>query len=92
MRLLPGWPDRFVLEGPAGFVPNDFRDNGAGLADPAKPGGTAALIVVGYPEGVDPPKKDSSLTRDSARGFLIRDVIRGRNGQIMIVTAEREQR
>ena len=58
-------------------------------ADPTKPGNTAALIVVDYPEGVVPPAKDSSLTRDSARGFLIRDVIRGRNGQITIVAAER---
>ena len=61
-------------------------------ADPTKPGSTAALIVVDYPEGVAPPKKDSSVVRDSARGFPIRDVIRDRNGQIMIVTAERERR
>ena len=61
-------------------------------ADPTKPGNTAALIVVDYPEGVAPPKKDSSVVRDSARGFPIRDIIRSRNGQIMIVTAERERR
>ena len=61
-------------------------------ADPTKPGNAAALIVVDYPEGVAPPQKDSSVVRDSARGFPIRDVIRGRNGQIMIVTAERERR
>ena len=61
-------------------------------ADPTMPGNTGALIVVDYPEGVAPPKKDSSVVRDSARGFPIRDVIRDRNGQILIVTAERERR
>ena len=58
-------------------------------ADPTKPGNSAALIVVDYPEGIKPPAKDSGLTRDSARGFVIRDVIRGPNGQITIVATER---
>ncbi|MEQ1852762.1 MAG: hypothetical protein ABMA01_14380 [Chthoniobacteraceae bacterium] len=58
-------------------------------ADPTKPGNSAALVVVDFPEGVAPPAKDSALTRDSAKGFLIRDVIRGANGQITIIAAER---
>jgi uncharacterized protein (DUF39 family) len=45
--------------------------------------------VVDFPEGSEPPAKDATLTRDAAGGFLIRDVIRGRNGQITIVAAER---
>jgi hypothetical protein len=56
-------------------------------ADPTKPGNNAALIVVDFPEGAV-PAKDSSLTRDSAKGFHIRDVIRGANGQITIIAAE----
>lgn len=58
-------------------------------ADPARPGSSAALIVVEYPAGVPIPEKDSTLTRDAEQGFLIRDVIRGRNGQITIVVNER---
>jgi len=57
-------------------------------ADPTKPGNSAALIVVDF-EGTAPPAKDSTLTRVSAGGFLVRDVIRGRNGQITIVAVER---
>lgn len=58
-------------------------------ADPTKPGNSAALIVVDFPEGTVPPAKDTTFTRDSAHGFFVRDVIRGRNGQITIVAAER---
>ena len=35
------------------------------------------------------PQKDATFSRDAARGFVIRDVIRGRNGQITIVANER---
>ncbi|MEI7821098.1 MAG: hypothetical protein WCK55_09295 [Verrucomicrobiota bacterium] len=58
-------------------------------ADPKRPGGNAALIVVEYPAGVAIPQKDATFSRDAARGFVIRDVIRGRNGQITIVANER---
>ena len=58
-------------------------------ADPARPGSNAALIVVEYPAGVAIPEKDATFTRDAERGFVIRDVIRGRNGQITIVANER---
>jgi hypothetical protein len=61
-------------------------------ADPTKPGNSAALVVVDFPEGIVPPARNSTVTRDSARGFLVRDVIRGRNGQITIVAAERAAR
>lgn len=60
-------------------------------ADPAKPGTSAALIVVDFPDGAELPAKDAFLTRDSKSGFLIRDVIRGRNDQITIVAAERRR-
>ena len=57
-------------------------------ADPTKPGTSAALIVVDFPPGVKPPEKDAAFSRDGERGFQVRDVIRGRNGQITIVAAE----
>jgi hypothetical protein len=65
---------------------DSLRDPGA---DPTLPGNGAALIVVDFPEGVVPPEKDAIFSRDAARGFVIRDVIRGRNGQITIVAVER---
>ena len=58
-------------------------------ADPKRPGSNAALIVVEYPAGVAVPQKDATFSRDAARGFVIRDVIRGRNGQITVVANER---
>ena len=61
-------------------------------ADPRKPGNAAALVVVDFPEGTAPPAKDTTITRDSTHAFVIRDVIRGRNGQITIVAAERGRR
>jgi hypothetical protein len=57
-------------------------------ADPTQPGTSAALIVVDFPPGVTPPAKDSAFSRDGERGFQVRDVIRGPNGQIMVVAAE----
>jgi hypothetical protein len=63
-----------------------LRDAGA---DPTVPGNSAALIVVDYPAGAAIPEKDAMLTREGERGFVIRDVIRGRNGQITIVAHER---
>ncbi len=57
-------------------------------ADPTQPGTSAALIVVDFPAGTPPPAKDAIISRDAARPFAVRDVIRGRNGQITIVAAE----
>ena len=54
-------------------------------ADPGRTGGNAALIVVEYPAGATVPEKDATFTRDAERGFVIRDVIRGRNGHITII-------
>ena len=58
-------------------------------ADPAKPGSSAALIVVEFPADAAIPEKDATFTRDAERGFVIRDVVRARNGQITIVADER---
>ena len=63
-----------------------LRDPGA---DPTTPGSSAALIVVEFPAGVAIPEKDATFTREGERGFVIRDVIKGRNGQITIVVNER---
>jgi hypothetical protein len=57
-------------------------------ADPTQPGSSAALIVVDFPPGIKAPAKDAVITRDGEKGFRVRDVIRGRNGQITIVAAE----
>jgi hypothetical protein len=57
-------------------------------ADPTLPGNSAALIVVEYPVDAAIPQKDATFTRDAERGFVIRDVIRGGNGQITIVVNE----
>lgn len=57
-------------------------------ADPTQPGTSAALIVVDFPAGTTPPAKDATFSRDASRPFAVRDVIRGRNGQITIVAAE----
>lgn len=62
-----------------------LRDAGA---DPTQPGTSAALIVVDFPAGTTPPAKDATFSRDAAHPFAVRDVIRGRNGQITIVAAE----
>ncbi len=58
-------------------------------ADPARIGGNAALIVVEFPAGAAIPEKDATINRNAEQGFVIRDVIRGRNGQITIVANER---
>jgi hypothetical protein len=58
-------------------------------ADPTRPGSNAALVVAEFPADAAIPEKDATFSRDAERGFVIRDVIRGRNGQIMIVVNER---
>ncbi len=95
--------DRFAAGGPA-LLSGDFVVTGVlGTrvalrtreslrdpdADPKRPGSNAALIIVEYPAGAAIPQKDATFSRDAARGFVIRDVIRGRNGQITIVANER---
>ena len=98
-----GFVDRYAAEEPA-MLSGDFvvtgvlgtrvalrtreslRDPGA---DPTQPGNSAALIVVEFPAGAAIPEKDATFTRDGERSFVIRDVIRGRNGQITIVANER---
>ena len=98
-----GLVDRFAAGGP-GVLSGDFVVTGVlgtrvalrareslrdPNADPARAGSNAALIVVEYPAGVAIPEKGAAFSRNAERGFVIRDVIRGRNGQIMIVADER---
>jgi hypothetical protein len=54
-------------------------------ADPNQPGSDAALIVIDYPAGATPPAKDTMFSRGSNEAFAIRDIIRGRTGQITII-------
>lgn len=60
-------------------------------ADPTQPGTGAALIVVDYPTGTPPPTQDSTLTRTGETLFEIRNVVRRRDGQIVIVVTERSR-
>jgi hypothetical protein len=60
-------------------------------ADPTLPGTNAALIVVDFPPGTSPPAKDTTLTRTPDQAFLIRDVIRQKNGQITIVAMDQSR-
>jgi|GEM_PF-1035561 len=55
-------------------------------ADPTKPGSEAALIVLDYPAGVTPPLKDATVSPGAETGLRIRNVVRGKFGQITIVT------
>jgi hypothetical protein len=58
-------------------------------ADPKEPGTSAAMVVVDFPPGMQPPEKGSMLSRSGAETFEVRDVMRQKNGQITIVAAER---
>jgi hypothetical protein len=60
-------------------------------ADPTQAGTNAALIVVDFPPGTPPPAKDTTLTRTSDQAFLIRDVIRQKNGHITIVAMDQSK-
>ncbi len=98
-----GLVDRFAAGGP-GVLSGDFVVTGVlgtrvalrtreslrdPNADPARAGSNAALIVVDYPAGIAIPEKGATFSRNAERGFVIRDVIRGRSGQITIVADER---
>src|SRR5690606_19064630 len=56
--------------------------------DPTKPGSNAALIVVDFPAGTTPPLKDATISSSPEHGLRIRNVVRGKFGQITIVTEE----
>jgi hypothetical protein len=64
-----------------------LRSQGA-IGEPAKPGTGAARIIVEYPPSAAPPPEGSSFARDEQRGFEIRDVRRGADGQINIYVRE----
>lgn len=98
-----GLVDRFAANGP-GALSGDFVVTGVlgtrvalrtreslrdPNADPARAGSNAALIVVDFPAGTAIPEKGATFSRNAERGFVIRDVVRGRNGQITIVADER---
>ena len=98
-----GLVDRFAAGGPAvlggDFVVTGVLGTRVALrtreslrdpnADPARAGSNAALIVVDFPAGTAIPEKGATFSRNAERGFVIRDVVRGRNGQITIVADER---
>lgn len=65
-----------------------LRTQGA-FADPARAGGAgAARIIVEYPPSAVPPAEGSTFSRDDSRGFEVRDVRRGADGQINIYVRE----
>ncbi|MGV3533362.1 MAG: hypothetical protein ACO1QR_13430 [Chthoniobacteraceae bacterium] len=64
-----------------------LRAQGA-VGDPAKPGTGAARIIVEYPSSALPPNEGASFARDESRGFEVRDVRRGADGQINIYVRE----
>lgn len=64
-----------------------LRSQGAS-GDPTKPGSAAARIIVEYPPSAEPPAEGATFSRDEARGFEVRDVRRGADGQINIYVRE----
>ncbi|RYD61447.1 MAG: hypothetical protein EOP83_17000 [Verrucomicrobiaceae bacterium] len=64
-----------------------LRTQGAS-GDPTKPGSAAARIIVEYPPSAVPPAEGATFSRDEQRGFEVRDVRRGADGQINIYVRE----
>lgn len=58
------------------------------VADPGRPAPTPTRVIVEFPMGAVPPTEGSSVTRDDARAFEVRDVRRGADGQINIYVRE----
>ena len=50
------------------------------------PGGTR--VVVAYPPSIPTPAEGEKLVRDDTRGFLIRDIRHGVDGQVIIFARE----
>lgn len=84
--------ERLYLRG--SFVVTASRENHAVLraqgatGDPTKPGTGSARIMVEYPPSAAPPPEGATFARDDQRGFEIRDVRRGADGQITIFVRE----
>jgi hypothetical protein len=64
-----------------------LRSQGA-TGDATQPGTGAARIIVEYPTSAAPPPEGAAFARDDSRGFEIRDVRRGADGQINIYVRE----
>ncbi len=64
-----------------------LRAQGA-AGDPSRAGAGAARIIVEYPASAAPPTEGASFARDESRGFELRDVRRGADGQINIYVRE----
>ncbi len=64
-----------------------LRSQGA-AGDPSKPGTGSARVIVEYPSVAAPPPEGSTFSRDETRGFEVRDVRRGADGQINIYVRE----
>jgi hypothetical protein len=54
-------------------------------SDPKAP---AARVIVEYPPGALPPSQGSAISREDGRGFEIREVRRGADGQVNIFVRE----
>jgi hypothetical protein len=84
--------ERLYLRG--SFVVTASGENRAVLrsqvasGDPTKPGSGSARIIVEYPPSSAPPPEGATFARDEQRGFEIRDVRRGADGQINIYVRE----
>ena len=64
-----------------------LRSQGA-TGDASQPGTGAARIIVEFPPSAVPPQEGAVFSRDESRGFEIRDVRRGADGQINIYVRE----
>jgi hypothetical protein len=60
----------------------------AALGEPSRDGAGSARILVEYPPSAAPPPVGSTLSRDAAEGFEVREVRRGQDGQINIYVRE----
>jgi hypothetical protein len=83
--------DRIYLRGQ--FLVTAAGDNRAVLRPQAGPESKRSLIaatrvIVEYPNGALPPAEGSSVERDEARPFEIRDVRKGADGQINVYVRE----
>ena len=85
-------PERLYLKGD--FVVTASGDNRAVLRAPASAGErsedgvSSTRIMVEYPPSAAPPAVGSTLSRDEAEGFEVREVRRGQDGQINIFVRE----
>jgi hypothetical protein len=65
-----------------------LRAQGSGAADPNNPGAGSARVIVEFPPSVAPPTEGSTFARDELRGFEVREVRKGADGQVNIWVRE----